>query len=98
MMERVLGPLPQQMIQKANRCSEKYFKRGSRLNWPEGAVSRESTRAVQKLELVKDIISRHVGGPKSSLIDLLYKLLRFDPLERLSAKEALDHPFFKVSA
>ena len=33
--------------------AEKYFGRGSRLNWPEGAESRESTRAVQKLELVK---------------------------------------------
>jgi len=28
---------------------EKYFKRGSRLRWPEGAVSRESINAVKKL-------------------------------------------------
>lgn len=95
MMERVLGPLPHQMIQKANRGAEKYFGRGSRLNWPEGAESRESTRAVQKLELVKDIISRHIDGPKSSLIDLLLKLLQFDPSDRLSAREALAHAFFK---
>jgi hypothetical protein len=32
---------------------EKYFKRGSRLRWPEGAVSRESINAVKKLGHLK---------------------------------------------
>lgn len=32
-----------------SRRSEKYFRRGSRLDWPEGATSRESMRAVWKL-------------------------------------------------
>ncbi|XP_019103633.1 serine/threonine-protein kinase AFC3 isoform X3 [Beta vulgaris subsp. vulgaris] len=99
MMERVLGPLPQYMIQKATRGAEKYFRQGSRLNWPEGAESRESSRAVQKLEHLEDLISRHVNSSKSCLfIDLLYKLLRFDPSQRLTAKEALNHPFFKIKA
>ncbi|PPS05767.1 hypothetical protein GOBAR_AA14866 [Gossypium barbadense] len=53
MMERVLGPLPEHMIRRANRGAEKYFRRGSRLNWPEGAVSRESIRAVRKLDRLK---------------------------------------------
>ncbi|GKB03878.1 serine/threonine-protein kinase AFC3 isoform X1, partial [Tanacetum coccineum] len=52
MMERVLGPLPEHMVRKANRGAEKYFRR-SRLNWPEGAVSRESIRAVRKLGRLK---------------------------------------------
>ncbi|KNA11783.1 hypothetical protein SOVF_131910 isoform A, partial [Spinacia oleracea] len=97
MMERVLYPFPQHMIQKATRGAEIYFRQGSRLNWPEGAVSRESTKAVQKLERVKDLISRHVNKSNSCVfIDLLYKLLRFDPSERLTAKAALNHPFFKA--
>ncbi|XP_058099022.1 serine/threonine-protein kinase AFC1-like isoform X2 [Magnolia sinica] len=49
MMERVLGPLPQQMVNRADRRAEKYFRRGTRLDWPEGATSRESMRAVWKL-------------------------------------------------
>ncbi|PPS14918.1 hypothetical protein GOBAR_AA05658 [Gossypium barbadense] len=53
MMERVLGPLPEHMIRRASRGSEKYFRSGSRLNWPEGAVSRESIRAVKKLDRLK---------------------------------------------
>lgn len=38
-----------------SRGAEKYFRRGSRLNWPEGAVSRESIRAVKKLDRLKVI-------------------------------------------
>ncbi|XP_020416716.1 serine/threonine-protein kinase AFC3 isoform X2 [Prunus persica] len=98
MMERVLGPLPQQMTRRANNDAEKYFGRGARLNWPLGAVSRESIRAVKKLDCLKDLISRHVGSSKasSSLTDLLYGLLKYDPSERLTARQALDHPFFKI--
>lgn len=74
-MERVLGPMPQDMLKRAecvpfqmnkiilfllnfsncsclgflhSRPAEKYVRRG-RLNWPEGAVSRESIKAVLKL-------------------------------------------------
>ncbi|KAK7834110.1 serine/threonine-protein kinase afc2 [Quercus suber] len=39
MMERVLGPLPQHMLKRADRHAEKYVSR-CRLDWPEGAASR----------------------------------------------------------
>ncbi|XP_058111180.1 serine/threonine-protein kinase AFC3 isoform X2 [Magnolia sinica] len=94
MMEGVLGPLPEHMIRKAHRCVEKYFRRGVRLNWPEGAVSRESIRAVKKLDRLKDLVFRHVECSRASLSDLLHGLLRFDPSKRLTARQALDHPFF----
>lgn len=81
MMERVLGPLPQHMLKRAecvpiwgflllmsafwcfiekrlfihvyyyscfSRHAEKYVRRG-RLDWPEGATSRESIKSVMKL-------------------------------------------------
>ncbi|XP_051151454.1 serine/threonine-protein kinase AFC3-like isoform X3 [Andrographis paniculata] len=93
MMERVLGSLPEHMIRKANKGAEKYFRR-SRLNWPEGAVSRESIRAVRRLDQLKNLVARHVDSSRSSLVDLLYGLLKFDPRERLTARQALRHPFF----
>ncbi|OIW14606.1 hypothetical protein TanjilG_32948 [Lupinus angustifolius] len=98
MMERVLGPLPEHMARRSSRGAEKYFRRSFRLNWPQGAVSRESIRAVKKLDHLKDIISRHVDTSRSSLTDLLHGLLRYDPSERLTAREALDHPFFRIPA
>ncbi|KAI9191289.1 hypothetical protein LWI28_006466 [Acer negundo] len=95
MMERVLGPLPQHMIRMASRGAEKYFRRGSRLNWPEGAVSRDSIRAVKKLDHLKNMVSVKVQSSRSSFTDLLHSLLKYDPSERLTAREALNHPFFR---
>ncbi|CAI0441287.1 unnamed protein product [Linum tenue] len=86
MMERVLGPLPEHMISKANRGAEKYFRR-TRLNWPEGAVSRESIRA--------EMVYRHTESSRTLLVDLLRGLLKYDPSERLTARDALGHPFFR---
>ena len=96
MMERVLGPVPEHMIRKASSSAQKYFRRGTRLNWPEGAVTRESIRAVRKLHRLKDLVARNADHSKASLADLLYGLLRFEPSERLTAQEALDHPFFRI--
>ncbi|RDX77370.1 Serine/threonine-protein kinase AFC3, partial [Mucuna pruriens] len=95
MMERVLGPIPEHMIRRSTKGAEKYFKRGSRLRWPEGAVSRESINAVKKLGHLKDIVSRYVDSSRSTLTDLLHGLLTYDPIKRLTARQALDHPFFR---
>ncbi|XP_020597948.1 serine/threonine-protein kinase AFC1-like isoform X3 [Phalaenopsis equestris] len=94
MMERVLGPLPMHMIRNADRHAEKYFKRNLRLDWPEGATSRESMRAVGKLPRLQNLIMQHVDHSAGDLIDLLQGLLHYDPAERLKAQEALRHPFF----
>ncbi|PWZ09327.1 Serine/threonine-protein kinase AFC3 [Zea mays] len=42
-----------------------------------------------------DLVSRNADHSKVALVDLLYGLLRFEPSERLTAEEALDHPFFR---
>ncbi|CAN8274012.1 unnamed protein product [Cochlearia groenlandica] len=129
MMERVLGPLPQQMLKKVDRHSEKYVRRG-RLDWPDGAASRDSLKAVLKLPrlqvclecfilsfdlvkcllhvcaynvvvvgvcVVKNLIMQHVDHSAGELINMVQGLLRFDPSERLTAREALRHPFFTRS-
>ncbi|EXB82490.1 Serine/threonine-protein kinase AFC2 [Morus notabilis] len=93
MMERVLGPLPQHMLKRADHHAEKYVKRG-RLDWPEGAASRESIKAVLKLPRLQNLVMQHVDHSAGDLIDLLQGLLRYDPFHRLTACEALRHPFF----
>ncbi|XP_025604997.1 serine/threonine-protein kinase AFC1 isoform X2 [Arachis stenosperma] len=94
MMERVLGPLPPQMVVRADRRAEKYFRRGARLGWPDSSTSRESMRAVWKLPRLPNLIMQHVDHSAGDLIDLLQGLLRYEPVERLRAREALRHPFF----
>ncbi|XP_057549819.1 serine/threonine-protein kinase AFC2-like isoform X3 [Amaranthus tricolor] len=93
MMERVLGPLPQHMLKRVDRHADKYVRRG-RLDWPEGATSRDSIRAVTKLPRLPNLVMQHVDHSGGVLIHLLQGLLRYDPLERLTAREALRHPFF----
>ncbi|CAM6095379.1 unnamed protein product [Calypogeia fissa] len=95
MMERVLGPIPQSMIKRADRRAEKYLKNGRELNWPDGAVSWESIRAVRRLPRLRNLIMQHVDHSAGVLIDLLHGLLKFEPSERMTAKEALKHPFFR---
>ncbi|KAH9323497.1 hypothetical protein KI387_018136 [Taxus chinensis] len=95
MMERVLGPLPRHMIKKADSRAAKYFTHTTRLDWPEGASSRESIRAVRKVSKLGNFIKQHVDHSAGLLIDLLQGLLKFEPSERLTAREALRHPFFK---
>ncbi|GJM94031.1 hypothetical protein PR202_ga10642 [Eleusine coracana subsp. coracana] len=43
----------------------------------------------------QDLVSRKADHSRAALADLLYGLLRFEPSERLTAQEALDHPFFR---
>ncbi|GAU34260.1 hypothetical protein TSUD_365580 [Trifolium subterraneum] len=93
MMERVLGPIPPHMLKRVDRAAEKYIRRG-RLNWPEGAVSRESIKAVLKLPRLPNLVMQHVDHSAGELLDLLQGLLRFDPISRMKAHEALRHPFF----
>ncbi|KAK7389143.1 hypothetical protein VNO78_23976 [Psophocarpus tetragonolobus] len=93
MMERVLGPLPQHMLKSVDRHAEKYVRRG-RLDWPEGATSRESIKAVMKLPKLQNLVMQHVDHSAGDLIHLLQGLLRYEPSERLTAKEALRHSFF----
>ncbi|KAF3956017.1 hypothetical protein CMV_018825 [Castanea mollissima] len=93
MMERVLGPLPQHMLKRVDRHAEKYIRRG-RLDWPDGATSRESIKAVTKLPRLQNLIMEHVDHSAGDLIHLLQGLLRYDPLDRLKARDALRHPFF----
>ncbi|CAN6238528.1 unnamed protein product [Urochloa humidicola] len=93
MMERVFGPLPYHMLKRADRHSEKYIRKG-RLNWPEGCTSRESMKAVMKLPKLQNLVMQNVDQSAGDFIDLLQGLLKYDPANRLTAQEALKHPFF----
>ncbi|RVX04317.1 Serine/threonine-protein kinase AFC2 [Vitis vinifera] len=93
MMERVLGPIPPHMLKRVDRHAEKYVRKG-RLDWPEGAISRESIKAVMKLPRLPNLVMQHVDHSAGDLIDLLQGLLRYDPSNRLTPQDALRHPFF----
>ncbi|KAI5075206.1 hypothetical protein GOP47_0009282 [Adiantum capillus-veneris] len=94
MMERVLGPIPPWLIQHSTREAAKYFRHNWELDWPEGASSSKSIRAVQRLRRLEDLVAKHAGDFAYLLTDLLRQLLNYNPRERLTAKQALNHSFF----
>lgn len=102
MMEAMLGPLPPSMVQRAKAAGQgRYFQR-DRLNWPDGADGRKSIRAVRKMvELRETLREKADTGLRPYLadaLDLLHKLLAYEPKERLTAHEALQHSFFTAAA
>ena len=58
------------------------------LRWPEQASSNSSVRHVKRAHTLRQEIT------DPDFFDLLTKLLRFDPSTRITADQALAHPFF----
>lgn len=70
-----------------------YFKR-TKLNYPKDDTTRSSRKYVRAMKKVDEIVLHR--DPFSSLfLDLLKKILVYDPDLRLSAKECLQHPWFQ---
>ncbi|GAB5591468.1 serine threonine protein kinase CMGC group [Umbelopsis nana] len=93
MMEVVLGKIPERTLRQA-RHTQKYFESG-RLNYPNDETTKQSRKYVKAMRPLQEII------PPSSnlnrhLLELLQRLLMYDPADRISAHEALKHPFFHV--
>ncbi|RLN47363.1 hypothetical protein BBJ28_00015487 [Nothophytophthora sp. Chile5] len=91
LIERCIGPLPSGMVAEAPKHSSKFFRRG-RLDWPASASSDESVDHVRSMRTLAQLISAE--DAQSGLLDLLQLMLVLDPQNRVTAKEALNNPFF----
>ena len=112
MMEQVMGKMPERFARSGARAKPEYFKEGSKLDWPKPKASRQSKKEVracrglhvsypglpicqradrisQDIILPSDPVNRH-------FLDLVKKLLTFDPAQRITVKEALNHPYFTL--
>lgn len=96
MMEIVMGKMPDRLARQGARCKPEFFKEGNKLDWPKPKASRQSKKDVRATRNLHDIvpptdtINRH-------FLDLVRKLLAFDPNTRISVREALNHPYFAQS-
>ncbi|KAM7417777.1 hypothetical protein PAMA_017430 [Pampus argenteus] len=88
MMERVLGPIPTNLLQKTRK--QRYVHR-CKLDWD---VQSSSGRYVKKhcKPLKHYMVSQ--GENHQQLFDLIKKMMEYDPAKRLSLEQALRHPFF----
>jgi dual-specificity kinase len=102
MMEAVVGSrIDSHLVQTVNKQSSrsggnpasKYFKR-LKLDYPTPETTRGSRRFVKAMKHLDDIIPTTTPFLKNFL-DLLKKMFVYDASQRITAKEALNHPWFR---
>ncbi|PGH21458.1 CMGC/CLK protein kinase [Polytolypa hystricis UAMH7299] len=71
----------------------KYFIR-NKLDYPNNETSRASRKYVKAMKHLQDFIPTTTAFNKQFL-DLLRRIFVYDPKQRISAKEALKHPWFR---
>lgn len=87
MMEAILGPIPARFIRETRKT--KYFWHGQ-LDWDPDSLDAKYVRELRKLK--RYMLSSDVEHEQ--LFDLIQQLLVYEPRKRISAAEALKHPFF----
>jgi serine/threonine protein kinase len=95
LMERALGAIPRRMARSASeRAQRRWFAHGA-LHWPQVATSRESERHVREAARLKDALARDRPWTRAhdEFLSLLARLLEYLPEHRITAREALLHPF-----
>ncbi|KAM0400367.1 hypothetical protein HYE67_007656 [Fusarium culmorum] len=105
MMEAVVGSrIDSHLVQAVNKMSNrnggnaasKYFKR-LKLDYPTPETTRGSRRFVKAMKHLDHIIPGNNPFLKN-FVDLLQKIFVYDPAHRITAKQALQHPWLKETA
>ncbi|CDH58622.1 cmgc clk protein kinase [Lichtheimia corymbifera JMRC:FSU:9682] len=94
MMEMVLGKIPARLVQNASPDASKYFRNG-RLNYPASDTTPQSQKYVKSLKSLKSTILPRTRT-NLAFLDLVQKMLTYDPNKRITAREALRHRFFHI--
>ncbi|KAG1445044.1 hypothetical protein G6F56_010055 [Rhizopus delemar] len=92
MLQSVLGPMPTHMITHASAEAKRWFTM-NKLNYPLPKTSKQSKRSVSNLKPLDQIIPP-INPFNIQLNDLIKKIMVYEPSARISAREALRHPFF----
>lgn len=95
MMEVVLGKISERMVRLAGRHGQKYFN-GQHLEYPNADTTRASKKFVRAMRPLREIVVPNTNFG-TRFLDLLHRLLAYDPAERISARDALHHEFFHVA-
>ncbi|POR32811.1 Dual specificity protein kinase lkh1 [Tolypocladium paradoxum] len=102
MMEAVISSrIDTHLVQQVNKMStrsggnaaSKFFKR-LKLDYPTTETTRGSRRFVKAMKRLNDIIPSNSDFYRDFL-DLLRKMFVYDPSRRITAKQALEHPWFR---
>lgn len=102
MMEAVMGKMPTRMAVRGAKTKDEFFKQASHsnptpvLNYPGTRASKQSRKEVRGTRALEDVIKQN-DVVNTRFLDLVKKLLIWEPSERLTVREALTHPYFDLT-
>jgi dual-specificity kinase len=96
MMEMVMGKMPDRFARLGARAKPEFFREGARLDWPKPKASRQSKKDVRATRPLQDVIPP-TDQINKQFVDLVRRLLAFDPAQRITVRDALHHPYFSFN-
>jgi len=96
MMEMVMGKMPDKFARAGARSKPEFFKEGHKLDWPKPKASKQSKKDVRSTRALPDVI-QPTDNTNRLFLDLVQRLLAFDPATRITVKEALNHPYISIN-
>ncbi|KAK2460905.1 hypothetical protein APHAL10511_007375 [Amanita phalloides] len=96
MMEAVMGKMPERFARAGARSKPEFFREGAKLDWPKPKASRQSKKDVRATRPLHDVIPP-VDPINKAFLNLVQKLLAFDPAQRITVREALNHQYFSMT-
>lgn len=93
MMEIICGKLEPKLIRQSSKASQKYFRPSGKLDYPNKDTSPSSRRFVKAMKSLREIVPS-TSTLNAHFLDLLTKIFIYDPNKRITAREALSHPYF----
>ncbi|KAJ1566336.1 dual specificity protein kinase kns1 [Cladochytrium tenue] len=96
MMEVVLGKMPSSIVKSIpdGGAGKAFFNRNGNLTWPVPEATKASRKYVKSLRPLASIISPCEEVVVAQFLDLVSRLLTYDQKKRITAAQALAHPFF----
>ncbi|KAK9473159.1 kinase-like domain-containing protein [Dipodascopsis tothii] len=96
MMETIVGrPFDRAQSKLAGRQARKYFLRNGKLDYPNTQTSKTSKKYVKAMKTLDEMIPVDKAPFYREFVDLLRRIFVYNPEERLTAKDALNHAWFR---
>ncbi|KAG8864921.1 dual specificity protein kinase kns1 [Tulasnella sp. 330] len=102
MMEAAMGKVPSALARRAVRTKAEFFKvpangnAAPTLDYPKPKISRQSRKEVKAIKSLEEII-KPIDITNMRFLDLVKKLLMWEPTERITVRDALSHPYFDLT-
>ncbi|KAG1823058.1 kinase-like domain-containing protein [Suillus variegatus] len=96
MIEMVMGKKPDRFARLGARVKPEFFKDDTHFDWPKPKASRQSKKDVRATRPLQDVIPP-TDQINKQFVDLVRRLLAFDPAQRITVRDALHHPYFSLN-